>query len=219
MNKNKLLNRTFVRRTGKSLSPTKKKLISDSLSQITFNVDNIKKAIDYDQVILEIGFGMGGHFLEQIRNNPNNLYIGSEVYLNGIANVLKHIDQEKLDNLLIWPDDADLLLEKLPNHFLNGIYILFPDPWPKRRQHNRRLLNHIRLNVFKDKLKKSGFLIFASDIMDYFEKTQKLVLDDHDFKVIEQDLNTPHPGYITTKYHQKAICANRIAKFLQIRKN
>ena len=134
------LNRTFARRIGKRLSNQNKEFLKNVLPKylffnelLTFN-DNRKK-------YLEIGFGMGEHLFNQTVLNPANLYIGVEVYLNGIANFLKLVAKSQNDNFSIWPDDLDMILKDIPNRSLQGVYVLFPDPWHKRRYMKKRLIN------------------------------------------------------------------------------
>jgi release factor glutamine methyltransferase len=105
----------------------------------------------------------------------------------------------------------------MPDNILEGIYILFPDPWPKTKQLKKRILNTKRLSIFKKKLKDGGFLVFASDIDSYFEMVKKLFDNDESFKLHTQDFLHPHANYVTTKYHQKSIDAGRIARFLRYR--
>ena len=208
------LNRTFARRIGKRLSNQNKEFLENVLPKylffnelLTFN-DNRKK-------YLEIGFGMGEHLFNQIVLNSANLYIGVEVYLNGIANFLKLVTKSQNDNFLIWPDDLDMILKDVPNRSLEGVYVLFPDPWHKRRYMKKRLINKERLELLKSKLKIGGFIAFASDIEDYFENVKKLFLEDKELIIQNTDFLTPHEGYIITKYHQKSIKENRKAQFLQ----
>lgn len=208
-----LLNRTFGRRIGKSLSNIQKDLIENELPKYEFTPERFGQT-KYNKVILEIGFGMGEHFIHQMSLNLTSLYIGAEVYLNGVANSLKQAKEQALDNFLIWPGDIDLIIASLPQNSLVGIYILFPDPWHKRRYMKKRLLNAERLKTLKAKLKPNGFLVFASDIEDYFESAKALISQDLDFLIQNSDFTTPHAGYIKTKYHQKAEKADRIPQFL-----
>ena len=77
--------------------------------------------------------------------NPDNLYVGVEVYLNGVANFLKLATQKDNNNFFIWPNDLDMILQDIPDRSLDGIYILFPDPWHKRRYLKKRLLNPLTM--------------------------------------------------------------------------
>jgi release factor glutamine methyltransferase len=211
------LNRSFSRRIGKSLSTTQKDLLENNLTKYLFNKNSLIDLKKDKQVVLEIGFGMGEHFINQASLNPDILYIGAEPYLNGVANVLKLAQEKEVKNFQLWPDDLDIILQELPDNLLCGIYILFPDPWPKRKQNKKRILNIERLSIFKQKLNDDSFLVFASDIDDYFEKSKNLLLTDKNFKLDEQDFLIPYDNYLVTKYHQKSIAEGRIARFLKFR--
>jgi release factor glutamine methyltransferase len=208
------LNRTFARRIGKRLSNQNKELLANVLPKYLFS-NELLAFSGKQKKYLEIGFGMGEHLFNQVVLNPANLYIGVEVYLNGIANFLKLVAKSQNDNFLIWPNDLDMILKDIPNRSLEGIYVLFPDPWHKRRYMKKRLINKERLELLKLKLKIGGFIAFASDIEDYFENVKKLFLEDKVLNLQNTDFLIPHEGYITTKYHWKSIRENRVARFLQ----
>ncbi|NRB10466.1 MAG: tRNA (guanosine(46)-N7)-methyltransferase TrmB [Rickettsiaceae bacterium] len=165
---------------------------------------------------MEVGFGMGEHFADLITNNPNSLFIGVEVYLNGVANLLKMVKEKLVTNFLLWPDDLDLMLNELPDNLLDGIYILFPDPWPKRRYQKRRIINQVRLDIFKQKLKLGGFINFASDIEDYFKEVKNLFSQGQEITINNDDFSQAFDtNYKPTKYHQKALLEGREVQFLQ----
>ena len=205
------LNRTFARRIGKKLSNLNKNLLEFALPKYIYAPEKLI-GTKYKKIFLEVGFGMGEHFIHQVTSNPEYLYIGAEVYLNGVANVLKKIEAT---NFMIWADDLDEILEKMPVDVLDGIYILFPDPWHKKRYLKKRLFNAERLLSFKETLKNDGFIAFASDIDDYFLEACKFLEKDSDFTVEHKDFTIPHEGYVQTKYHRKAIGEGRLAQFVE----
>src|SRR5215213_2193844 len=90
---------------------------------------------------LEIGFGGGEHLAAHARANPETGFIGCEPFVNGIAKLLAVVEQEGLQNVRLWDQDATLLLPRLPDECLDRTYLLYPDPWPKRRQRKRRFLS------------------------------------------------------------------------------
>ncbi len=210
--KHQILNQTFSRRVGKAMSTLKKNLIDIELPKHLYSPERLQTS-KYDKVFLEVGFGMGEHFVQQLHMNPDALYIGVEVFINGVANALKQI--QDCDNFMLWPDDLDLMLDQMPLNSLDGIYVLFPDPWHKRRALKKRLFNQTRLTKFKSKLKNNGFIAFASDIDDYFETAHQLLELAPDLIIKRNDFKVPHLGYIQTKYHSKAIKENRTAQFIQ----
>lgn len=207
------LNKTFARRIARSLTDINKRALAEILPLCQFSGERLLANI-CDKKYLEIGFGMGEHFIHQVTHNPSSLYIGAEVFINGVTNVLKQVQSSKHSNYLIWPDDVDLLMDQIPAESLNGIYILFPDPWHKRRYLKKRLLNNTRLSTLKGKLKNGGFISFASDIEDYFLYAKELFSKDTDFIIQDKDSSLPHDGYISTKYHQKAVKEGRIPQFI-----
>ncbi|MDA9163680.1 hypothetical protein N9N97_02230 [Rickettsiaceae bacterium] len=209
------LNRTFARRIGKTLSPLNKNILATELPKHIYSPEKIIDT-EYKKTFLEVGFGMGEHFVNQVQSNPDFLYIGAEVYLNGVANVFKKIEAT---NFMIWPDDLDEILEKIPAGTIDGIYVLFPDPWHKKRYLKKRLFNQARLQSFKATLKDGGFIAFASDIDDYFADARKLLESDSNFSVQRDDFTIPHEGYIQTKYHAKAIREGRVVQFIEAKMN
>lgn len=202
--------KSFARRIGKKLSKSNQDLLNNILPNILFSPEKMNNT-QFKKTFLEIGFGMGEHFLHQVASHNENLYIGAEVYLNGVANILKYT---KNNNLLLWPDDIDLILDQIPQNSLDGIYVLFPDPWHKRRNLKRRLMNINRISKLKILLKKGGFVFFASDIEDYFNDVVKIIDHDSDWVIDNNDFSVAHEDYVTTKYHKKAIHEGRNIRFL-----
>ncbi|AFC70655.1 bifunctional N5-glutamine S-adenosyl-L-methionine-dependent methyltransferase/tRNA (m7G46) methyltransferase [Rickettsia australis str. Cutlack] len=161
---------------------------------------------------------MGEHFINQAKMNPDTLFIGVEIYLNGVANVLKLAAEQNIKNFLLFPNNLDLILNDLPNNSLDGIYILFPDPWIKNKQKKKRIFNKERLKVLQDKLKDNGNLVFASDIENYFYAAIELIKQNGNFEIMNNnDYLTSHDNYVMTKYHQKSIKENRTPKFMILR--
>jgi release factor glutamine methyltransferase len=208
------LNRSFSRRIGKSLSTLQQTLISNELSKYLLDPTRVNPSENY---IAEIGIGMGDHFISRAVHRSNYTHIGFDPYLNGIANSLKLIQVHEINNVLLWPDDMDLVFDKLPDSFIDELYILFPDPWPKTRHHKKRLLNPERLKLFTQKLKKNGTLFFTTDIEGYFTQSIEIISDSNLFLDVHiSDL--PYAGYTQTKYHQKAINEGRQVKFLHAKR-
>jgi tRNA (guanine-N7-)-methyltransferase len=117
---------------------------------------------------LEIGFGSGQSLLALAKASPDKDFIGAETHKPGIGALCLGIKQEKLTNLRIFYGDVNELLEKcIPNASLDGIQIFFPDPWPKRRHHARRLIQPPFVKLLVEKLKINGTLHLATDWEDY----------------------------------------------------
>ncbi len=109
-----------------------------------------------------------------------------------------------------------MLLEKLPNNSLDKIFILFPDPWPKKKQNKRRIISEDFIEIVKTKLKNGGILFFASDILNYIEWTNEIVstILKPLFDNIENCKKEP-VWWIKTRYQEKAILENRESYFLE----
>jgi len=120
------------------------------------------------ELILEIGFGMGTSTAEIAKSNLNKNYIAIEVHSPGVGNLLKLIQESDIRNLKIIQHDAvEVLNVMIKNDSLDGIHIFFPDPWPKKRHHKRRLIQSNLLKLIAQKIKKSGYLHIATDWEDY----------------------------------------------------
>jgi len=206
-----MLLRSFSRRIGKSLSTLQKTLLETELPKYLLT-ENLLSRLNDKEIFLEIGFGMGEHFVHQASLKPDALFVGTEVYLNGVANVLKLALERNITNFLLSPEDLDTIINHIPDGALSGIYILFPDPWPKRKQQKKRIFSQTRLTTLAQKLKTHGFLVFASDIADYFQQAKEVLTANGNFNMLSKE---QHANYIETKYHKKALNENRSPQFVQ----
>ncbi len=208
------LNRSFSRRIGKSLSTLQKNILEEDLPSYSLSnfLNNPTKKEDVSY-IAEIGIGMGDHFIARASANEGQFFIGFDPYLNGIANSLKLAKDYGVTNISLWPDDVDLIWDKLPDDFLSELYILFPDPWPKLRHHKRRIINPERVNRFATKIKDGGIICFASDIIDYFNYAREIILLSGNFHEVYSG-DAPPPFYIKTRYHLKSEEEGRLPYFL-----
>ncbi len=112
---------------------------------------------------MEIGFGAGEHLAWQAKHNPDVGFIGCEPYINGVARLLKVASTNKLSNIRVLVNDARPFLQLLPNDSLNRLFILFPDPWPKKRHNNRRVIQTTTFSQFRRILRNGGQLRIATD--------------------------------------------------------
>ena len=118
-------------------------------------------------VWLEIGFGGGEHLADQAAANPDVGFIGSEPFMNGVASLIRHCEDQELSNVRIYPDDVRHLLPLLPDASLARITVLFADPWPKKRHHSRRIIQHESIAEFHRLIAPGGELRLATDDMKY----------------------------------------------------
>ena len=135
------------------------------------------KTINYTEIFgntnpvtFEIGFGMGHATSVIARENPDMNYIGSEVHIPGVGRLLSEIKKHSLKNLFIMEHDALEVLETMiPDNSLEAFHIFFPDPWPKKKHHKRRLLQRPRTDLLAQKLAPGGYIYFVTDWQDYAE--------------------------------------------------
>jgi tRNA (guanine-N7-)-methyltransferase len=130
-------------------------------------------------VCLEVGFGSGEHLSQQALNNPDKLYIGCEPFVNGIASLLQKIESYQIHNILLFPDSIHLLLKELPDECFGEVFLLFADPWPKKRHHKRRFIQDYTIKEIYRLLKPDGSWKIATDhegyqqwILEHFEKPE-----------------------------------------------
>ena len=117
---------------------------------------------------LEIGFGNGAALAELAGRHPDEDFIGAEVHRPGVGHLLIALDAQQLGNVRVACEDAVVLLsERLPDASLDAVLIYFPDPWPKKRHHKRRLLQPEFTALLAQKLKPGGRLHFATDWEEY----------------------------------------------------
>ena len=121
--------------------------------------------------ILEIGFGMGETTARIAAEHPENDYLGVEVHIPGVGALLKRIDEQALTNIRVIRHDAvEVVRAMLPPASLAGIHLFFPDPWPKKRHHKRRLLQAPFAELLASRLAPGGYLHAATDWQEYAEQ-------------------------------------------------
>jgi tRNA (guanine-N7-)-methyltransferase len=201
--------RSYGRRRGRKPSARQAALLRDGLLQITVDAAEVA---DASLAWLEIGFGGGEHLLWQARHNPGALIIGCEPYEDGVIKVLSAIETEGLKNLRIHMGDVRDILRALPQGALDRAFILFPDPWPKRKHRKRRLVNSSLLELLARALKPGAELRIATDIGDYARTMLEAFRSEPRFAWQAEspaDWRTQPADWVETKYEAKAIEAGR----------
>jgi tRNA (guanine-N7-)-methyltransferase len=163
------------RRRGRKLRPGLERLLETSLPAAKVRLPEGDEPVDpralfdrdVSQVWLEIGFGAGEHLAWQALHHPHVGLIGAEPYLNGVARLLAAMERDALGNISILPDDVRPLLDRLADASLGRVFILFPDPWPKRRHNRRRIVNLSILDVLARVMANGSELRLATDDQDY----------------------------------------------------
>jgi tRNA (guanine-N7-)-methyltransferase len=211
--------RSFGRVKSRSLGINKIDLFDNILPKYRLNLKEIDQ---YKKINLEIGFGSGDFLFENAKNNPDTLFIGSEVYVNSIARLLTNLKNNPLNNIRIYQDDARFLLEKLPKFSLDQIFILFPDPWPKKRHHNRRIVNHNLLQMLYYVAKLKAKLLIATDHPSYQQYLLELLHNNEFFTLdpnFKENCHLEPKFWVKTKYQKKAIKDGRDSVFFNLEKS
>ena len=222
----------FGRRKGRVVRKAKSFLLESMLPQL-----RVSEACEFDreklfegskqEICLEIGFGDGQHLFGQAMKNPQNGYVGVEVFQNGVANLLTLISgikegnqlPERIDalsypvsNIRIYDDDVRLLFSKIPDNFFDKIYLLFPDPWPKNRHADRRFVNPGNLKELARVLKTGGLFRVATDHPVYKRHVLRVMREQPDFVWTAQcgnDWKHEPKDWVKTKYQLKALREGR----------
>ena len=211
----------FGRRKGKKLRAGQDELVQTLLPAIRVTPGAAPSSLfphpDALETWLEIGFGGGEHLAAQARARRDVNFVGCEPFVNGMAKLLAAIDQEGLDNIRVWDDDVTRLLPSLPDACFDRVMILYPDPWPKRRQRKRRLVSDDMLAMLARIMKPGAELRFASDIDDYVGWVLARILRSAHFRwtaTRAEDWRRPYEGWPGTRYEAKAIREGRAPSYL-----
>ena len=161
-------------------------------------------------IIVEIGFGMGDATVNMAAANPDINYLGIEVHRPGVGKVLSEIKRRELKNLYIIEHDALEVLEKMiGDNSVNGFHIFFPDPWPKKRHHKRRMIQRPRTNLLAQKLAAGGYLYFVTDWLEYAEFALEELNQTEGLKNKYNGFAEPQPWRYQTKFERKGLSADR----------
>ena len=165
---------------------------------------------EQEKRVIEIGFGMGVATALVAEANPETGYLGIEVHTPGVGRLLLEIEKRGIGNIRIIHHDAVPVLDSMiPPGSVDGFHVFFPDPWPKKRHHKRRLINRDFAGLLHSRLKKGGYLYVVTDWKEYADRMAE-VLDSESRFVISSDGNTPVPPWRPeTSFEKKGRLAER----------
>ena len=222
----------YGRFKGKTLRPTQIEYLQndlDALSPGPISVEenpdrtalDMSAIFDGKPVWLEIGFGGGEHLVHQATQNPEVGIIGCEPFINGVAMLLGKIRDADARNIRVYPGDARHLFDVVPEGSIDRAFLLYPDPWPKKRHHRRRFVTAEHLEPLARVLKKDAIFRVATDIPDYVRQTLQEVPKAGFEWLAEgpEDWRTPWGDWISTRYEQKALREGRTPHYLTFRRS
>ena len=124
-----------------------------------------------EEIVVEIGFGTGDATARIAQENPEIMYLGIEVFLAGVGALMSELERRKLDNVRIIRHDAvEVVRTMIPDGWVSGFHVFFPDPWPKKKHHKRRLIQPDFTALLSRKLKEGGYVYAVTDWEDYAER-------------------------------------------------
>jgi tRNA (guanine-N7-)-methyltransferase len=207
----------YGRRKGPKLSAHQASLVQKLLPELKLELRKDADAAGYfatdvDDVWLEIGFGAGEHLIWQAERDRIGI-IGAEPYLSGVAKLLSKLNTREtakglLARIRAYTGDARDIIDVLPNASLGRVFLLFPDPWPKKRHHKRRFIQMDTLDALGRVMKPGAELRFASDDVDYVSWTLERLLAHGAFvwtAVRAEDWLKRPEDWPPTRYEQKAL--------------
>ncbi len=209
------------RRVGRGLSQATVRLLKTRLPELRMDLTAPPPAplrrlfpVPVDDVWLEVGFGGGEHLLWQARHNPHIGLIGCEPFITGVARVLRATEDAGLANIRLHDDDARQPIDWLPEASVGRVFVLFPDPWPKKRHHKRRFLHASALDGLARVMRTGAHLRFATDIPSYAAMVIEGMAGRTDFAASPGLLSSRPADWPATRYEAKAIGAGRTCQFL-----
>ncbi|MBD0865284.1 MAG: tRNA (guanosine(46)-N7)-methyltransferase TrmB [Rhodobacteraceae bacterium] len=222
----------YGRLKGKALKPSQKTYLAEDLAALSLesvswadNPDRIpldlKARFGGQPVWLEIGFGGSEHLVHQAMQNPDVAIIGAEPFINGVAMLLGNIRQSGVNNLAVYPGDARDLMDVLPTASIARAFLLYPDPWPKKRHHRRRFVTPDHLDPLARVMAPRAALRVATDIPDYVRQTLEEVPKAGFYWCAERakDWRNAWDDWIPTRYEQKALREGRVPHYLTFERN
>jgi tRNA (guanine-N7-)-methyltransferase len=183
--------RSFVRRAGR-ITPSQQRAFETLWPR--YGVEYAQEPLDFAAifersapVVLEVGFGNGETLVEQAATTPDKDFLGIEVHEPGIGHCMLKAEEAGITNLrLINHDAIEVLSQQVPRQSLSRLNLYFPDPWPKKRHHKRRIITPRFLELVADRLADGGTLNIATDWANYAEHIDEVLAEDGRFTCSER---------------------------------
>jgi tRNA (guanine-N7-)-methyltransferase len=222
--------RLYGRARGHKLRPRQERLLQVTLPRLVFPLQRASDPLAAFRqppraLWLEVGFGGGEHAQAQIAAHPDIGLIACEPFENGICSLLSRLVPEGGEaharlppNLLLWPDDARLLLKLLPNACLDRLFLLFPDPWPKARHAKRRFVHPASLPLLARVLRPGAEWRVATDDPTYQAWVSEVMATQDLFDAPPPASERP-PGWPPTRYEAKALREGRSPRYWTMTRN
>lgn len=216
----------YGRRKGHPLRLGAERLVEELLPQVAVPMPGTAATLDLRQLFphperplwLEIGFGRGEHLAGQAAANLEVNFVGCEPFLNGVAGLLAEIEGRGLPNVRVFAEDVRLLLPALPAASVDRLFLLFPDPWPKKRHNKRRFIGTENLDLVAHVLKDGAEFRFATDHADYCRWGVEHLTNHAAFEWLAEsaaDWRSRPADWVETRYERKALAQGLACAYLR----
>ena len=214
--------RFYGRRKGRKLSRSGILALKEGANHI-IELENISEIFSKhkEKIILEVGFGNGENLIKSAKINTDTLHLGADPFINANVKCMKQILTNNLTNIKIWPDDIRKIIDLFPSKSISEVKLLFPDPWPKLKHQNRRLIQTDFINSIYKILKTNGTVTVGTDhkilkswILEKFQANKKF---EWQVEISKDWQNRPKDCFLT-KYEEKALNEKRIPSWFVFKK-
>ena len=221
LNSKQKLIRFYGRRKGRKLSDSNSLALELGKNFILQNSDFSQKSkslsekllgIKLEKIVLEIGFGNGENLLNSAKKNPETFFVGADPFQNTNAICIREILNNKLMNVKIWPDDIRQIINLFPSNSISEVKLLFPDPWPKSKHKNRRIVQSEFIDILHRILIPKGKVTLGTDhsimkswILEIFQNNLGFIWKAE----VANDWRVRPIDCFQTKYEQKSLIENR----------
>ncbi|MDC0990502.1 tRNA (guanine-N7)-methyltransferase [Gammaproteobacteria bacterium] len=197
---------SFVKRRGRITKSQEDNLSHLSSYEISSYLQILQAKKKFSKVVLEVGFGNGENTLALAKQNPDTLYIASEVYLAGIGSLLGEIVDGAIQNIFITSGDIRLLIDDIKEPMFDDVIVICPDPWPKFKHHKRRMLTNEFFELIHPTIQDGGELFMSTDVEDYAES----ITEQLDVSVgFQRNDSSLYEASSLTKFQRRAIDEGR----------
>jgi|TARA_R110002096_G_scaffold436105_1_gene668103 tRNA (guanine-N7-)-methyltransferase len=218
--------RVYGRRLAKPLKKTSEARLREYFPKYSVSLDgpiDLAGLFDHNprEYWMEIGFGKGEHLVAQAKANPDIGFIGCEPFINGVSGLVDHMVRDSVTNIRFFMDDARLLMDAMLDQSISRAFVLFPDPWPKKRHHKRRIISPGNMVVISRLLKDNAELRIGTDHHDYCRWILARLMENPDY-FWEADhpdqWHTRPEDWPPTRYEQKALTVGRKSAYMTFKR-
>ncbi len=195
------MNPFYGRKVARPLNISSKNVLNDVLPNLSCDLKDLPHQIpSHTSVVMDIGFGTGDHLFHQYQKNPDHFFIGIDPFITGVCSFLKKIDDQNFNGLILNLPAQEVVSVLNPDS-IDTIFILFLDPWPKKRHHKRRLIQNDFLKKLHTILKPNGCIYIATDHPSYQEWVEQRAIDTSELFIWKR--MTRPVDWVQSRYEKK----------------